>query len=112
MLVSQYFGANRLEELRRYAASSIVLMLLLGILMSAIGLCSAELLLARFLGTPQDLLPQATLYFTIYAAGLVFQFGYNIAAAILREMCIRDRFYKSARRAQCTGPTRSYTSGA
>ena len=86
VLISQYFGANRLEELRRYAASSIVLMLLLGLLMSAIGLCSAELLLARFLGTPQALLPQATLYFTIYAAGLVFQFGYNIAAAILRAL--------------------------
>ena len=86
VLISQYFGANRLEELRRYAASSIVLMLLLGLLMSAIGFCSAELLLARFLGTPQALLPQAALYFTIYAAGLVFQFGYNIAAAILRAL--------------------------
>ena len=72
VLISQYFGANRLEELRRYAASSIVLMLLLGLLMSVIGFCSAELLLARFLGTPQALLPQAALYFTIYAAGLVF----------------------------------------
>ena len=29
VLISQYFGANRLEELQRYAASSIVLMLLL-----------------------------------------------------------------------------------
>ena len=86
VLISQYFGANRLGELRRYAASSIVLMLLLGLLMSVIGFCSAELLLARFLGTPQALLPQATLYFTIYAAGLVFQFGYNIAAAILRAL--------------------------
>ena len=86
VLISQYFGANRLEELRRYAASSIVLMLLLGLLMSVIGFCSAELLLARFLGTPQALLPQATLYFTIYAAGLAFQFGYNIAAAILRAL--------------------------
>ena len=86
VLISQYFGANRLEELRRYAASSIVLMLLLGLLMSVIGFCSAELLLARFLGTPQALLPQAALYFTIYAAGLVFQFGYNIAAAILRAL--------------------------
>lgn len=86
VIVSQYFGADRLEELRRYAASSIVLMLGMGLLMSAIGLCSAEFLLARFLGTPQTLLPQARLYFTIYAAGLVFQFGYNIAAALLRAL--------------------------
>lgn len=86
VLVSQYFGANRLEELRRYAASSIVLMLAMGLLMSAVGFLSAELFLVKFLGTPASLLPQASLYFKIYAAGLVFQFGYNIAAAILRAL--------------------------
>ena len=31
-------------------------------------------------------MPQAALYFKIYAVGLVFQFGYNIAAAILRAL--------------------------
>ena len=86
VLISQYFGANRLEDLRRYASSSIVLMLALGLLMSVLGFCSAELFLEKFLGTPQSLLPQATLYFKIYAVGLVFQFGYNIAAAILRAL--------------------------
>ena len=86
VLVSQYFGANRLEELRRYAASSIVLMLAMGLLMSLIGVCSARFLLARALGTPEALLPLTLLYFRIYAAGLVFQFGYNIAAALLRAL--------------------------
>ena len=51
VLISQYFGANRLEDLRRYASSSIVLMLALGLLMSVLGFCSAELLLEKFLGT-------------------------------------------------------------
>lgn len=86
VLISQYFGANRLEDLRRYASSSIILMLALGLLMSVLGFCSAELFLEKFLGTPQSLLPQAALYFKIYAVGLVFQFGYNIAAAILRAL--------------------------
>ena len=36
VLISQYFGANRLEDLRRYASSSIVLMLALGLLMSVL----------------------------------------------------------------------------
>ena len=58
VLISQYFGANRLEDLRRYASSSIVLMLALGLLMSVLGFCSAELFLEKFLGTPQSLLPQ------------------------------------------------------
>ena len=81
VLISQYFGASREQELRQYAATAIVLMLAMGLLMSLIGVCSARFLLARALGTPE-----ALLYFRIYAAGLVFQFGYNIAAALLRAL--------------------------
>ena len=85
VLISQYFGASREQELRQYAATAIVLMLAMGLLMSLIGVCSARFLLARALGTP-ELLPLTLLYFRIYAAGLVFQFGYNIAAALLRAL--------------------------
>ena len=85
VLISQYFGASREQELRQYAATAIVLMLAMGLLMSLIGVCSARFLLARALGTPA-LLPLTLLYFRIYAAGLVFQFGYNIAAALLRAL--------------------------
>ena len=60
--------------------------LAMGLLMSLIGVCSARFLLARALGTPEALLPLTLLYFRIYAAGLVFQFGYNIAAALLRAL--------------------------
>ena len=86
VLISQYFGASREQELRQYAAMAIVLMLAMGLLMSLIGVCSAGFLLARALGTPEALLPLTLLYFRIYAAGLVFQFGYNIAAALLRAL--------------------------
>ena len=86
VLISQYFGASREQELRRYAATSIVLMLAMGLLASIIGVCSARFLLDRALDTPQALLPLTLLYFRIYAAGLMFQFGYNIAAAILRAL--------------------------
>ena len=84
VLISQYFGAAREQELRQYAATSIVLMLAMGLLMSLIGVVSARFLLERALGTPEA--PLTLLYFRIYAAGLVFQFGYNIAAALLRAL--------------------------
>ena len=57
VLISQYFGASRERELRQYAATAIVLMLAMGLLMSLIGVCSARFLLARALGTPEALLP-------------------------------------------------------
>ena len=86
VLISQYFGASRERELRQYAATAIVLMLAMGLFMSLAGVVSARFLLERVLGTPEALLPMTLLYFRIYAAGLVFQFGYNIAAALLRAL--------------------------
>ena len=73
VLISQYFGANRLEDLRRYASSSIVLMLALGLLMSVLGFCSAELFLEKFLGTPQSLLPPQPVYMTWKCMHLAFR---------------------------------------
>ena len=49
VLISQYFGAAREQELRQYAATSIVLMLAMGLLMSLIGVVSARFLLERAL---------------------------------------------------------------
>jgi len=40
--------------------------------------------LKYILAIPESLLSMADTYFKIYALGLLFQFGYNIIAAILR----------------------------
>lgn len=86
VLAAQYFGAQKLGEVRRYAATSIVLFLALGAVMSVLGAVLARPLLAGLLQTPEALLEMAVTYFMIYAAGLIFQFGYNIAAALLRAI--------------------------
>ena len=86
VLAAQYFGAQKLGEVRRYAATSIVLFLALGAVMSVLGAVLARPLLAGLLQTPAALLEMAVTYFMIYAAGLIFQFGYNIAAALLRAI--------------------------
>lgn len=45
--------------------------------MSVIGFCSAELLLARFLGTPQALFAAGnTVFYDSTRQGSFFQFGY------------------------------------
>ena len=82
VLVAQYFGAQKLDEVRRIASTSIVLFLALGAGMSVLGV----VLTRPLLQTPEALLEMAVTYFMIYAAGLIFQFGYNIAAAILRAI--------------------------
>ena len=86
VLAAQYFGAQKLGEVRRIAATSIVLFLALGAVMSVLGAVLTRPLLAGLLQTPKALLEMAVTYFMIYAAGLIFQFGYNIAAALLRAI--------------------------
>lgn len=86
VLVAQYFGAQKLDEVRRIASTSIVLFLSLGAVMSVLGAVLARPLLTGLLQTPEALREMAVTYFVIYAAGLIFQFGYNIAAAILRAI--------------------------
>ena len=81
VLVAQYFGAQKLGEMRRIASTSIVLFLALGAGMSVLGVVLTRPLLTGLLQTPAALLEMAVTYFMIYAAGLIFQFGYNITAA-------------------------------
>ena len=86
VLVAQYFGAQKPGEVRRIASTSIVLFLALGAGMSMLGVVLTRPLLTGLLQTPAALLEMAVTYFMIYAAGLIFQFGYNITAAILRAI--------------------------
>ncbi len=86
ILVSQLFGAGRQEELRRSVSTALILLTGLGLLMMGIGVLTARPLLKYALGVPESVLDLAALYLRVYALGLVFQFIYNIVAAILRAV--------------------------
>lgn len=84
ILIAQLFGAGKEEEMRRQASSSLLVMLVMGVLSTAVGIIISRFALEHILATPDSLISMADTYFKIYAAGLIFQFGYNIVAAILR----------------------------
>ena len=84
ILIAQLFGAGKEKDMRRQASSSLLLMLAMGVLMAAVGIIISRFALEHILATPDSLIPMADAYFKIYAAGLIFQFGYNIVSAILR----------------------------
>ena len=84
VIVAQLFGAKKDEALRKNACTSILLLLGLGVVCTGIALLINRLMLKYVLKTPADLLEMAIVYFRIYALGLIFQFGYNIVAAVLR----------------------------
>ena len=84
ILIAGLFGAGRTVEMRRQASTSLLTMLAMGLAATAAGIAVSRFALSRVLATPESLVHVADTYFKIYAAGLVFQFGYNIVAAILR----------------------------
>ena len=84
VIIAQLFGADKKEELRKNACTSLILMLGMGVFCTGLALAINRLMLQYVLKTPTDLLEMAVTYFRVYALGLIFQFGYNIVAAILR----------------------------
>jgi len=84
VLIAQLFGAGKEQEMRRQALSSLLVMTCMGIVATAVGVCISRFALKYILAIPESLLSMADTYFKIYALGLLFQFGYNIIAAVLR----------------------------
>lgn len=86
VIVAQSLGAHDHEKLRRTAANGITILLAMGILCTAMSFLSTRSLLTGIIAIPAGLLPMAEDYFYFYALGFVFQFGYNIIAAVLRAV--------------------------
>ena len=84
VIIAQLFGAKKESDLRKNASTAILLMVGMGVVCTGIAIGINRLMLQYILNTPADLLEMAVVYFRIYALGLVFQFGYNVVAAVLR----------------------------
>lgn len=86
VVISQFYGAGRMDEMKKAVASSLILLAAMGVVLSILGFVLTGWMLRVVLGVQNYLLPQAETYFRIYAIGLLAQFIYNIVAAILRSM--------------------------
>ncbi len=86
IVISQLYGAGRLEEMRKNVSTSIILLFGIGVVCMLLGIVGAKWLLKTVLGVQDYLLADALIYFRIYSVGLLFQFIYNIAAAVLRSL--------------------------
>ena len=87
IMIAQFFGAKRLTDLREAASTAFVLLAALGVVFSVAGVVFARPLIAGLMNVEAgDIQNYAVEYFAIYAAGLIFQFGYNAVAYILRAI--------------------------
>ncbi|WP_435183707.1 MATE family efflux transporter [Halobellus sp. EA9] len=83
VLVAQHVGAGEEEE-AEYAASQTVSFATIGsVILGAIGFLAVGPFI-RFLGASPDVLPLATSYMQVIAAGLPFMFGFFVFIALMR----------------------------
>lgn len=85
VLIARYFGAKDREGLNRAVNTVLQLSLLLAAIMTVGGIGIIRPILA-LTDTPENTIPQAVTYLTIYFGGIVFFVMYNTAAGILRAV--------------------------
>ena len=85
VVISQYYGAHREEEIRRTVHTAIFMTLIMAVVFTAIGIGMTPFML-RLMNTPDEVMPESTAYLTIYFSGLVGLMLYNMGAGILRAV--------------------------
>lgn len=87
IMIAQYFGAKRMDDLKKAASTALIMLFSLGVLLSILGFFFARGLLGGLMNVNEEgVLDLAATYFSIYAIGLMFQFAYNSIAAVLRSI--------------------------
>jgi putative MATE family efflux protein len=85
VVVSQYFGAHDIHNLRKTVHTMVTGTLILGVIFTILGIiCSPYML--RLMATPDDVLDNATVYLRIYFEGVLALMIYNTGAGILRAV--------------------------
>ena len=85
VIISQFFGAKRTQDIEKAIHTSIALSLAGGLLFMLIGLTLSGPIL-RAMNTPADCFENALLYIRVYFLGMIPTFLYNMGTGILRAL--------------------------
>lgn len=85
VVISQYYGAKRHEDVSRTVHTAIAMTLILGVIFTGIGLGMTPFML-KLMKTPANVLPESAAYLSIYFSGIIGLMLYNIGAGILRAV--------------------------
>ena len=85
VLVSQYYGAGRLKEMRSAITTSAISVGVLAIALIVLGMLFTDPLL-ELINTPPEIMEDSAVYLDIYIMGLLFLFFYNLATGIFTAM--------------------------
>ena len=85
VVISQYYGAKRYEDVSRTVHTALTMTFILGILFTGVGLSMAPFML-RLMNTPENVMPESSAYLSIYFSGIMGLMFYNIGSGILRAV--------------------------
>ncbi len=85
VLVARFYGSGKGKDVSETVHTSVLLAIICGILLTAIGFFWAPSLLAA-MDTPETILPLSVLYIRIYFFGMPVSLLYNFASAVLRAI--------------------------
>lgn len=85
VLISKYYGAGDEKRLREAVHTDLAFGLAAGLALTALGVLLTPYFL-RWMGTPENVLPESIAYFRTYFCGGVFLFLYNVSTGILQAV--------------------------
>ena len=85
VIIARYYGAKDYTQMRKAIHTDIAFGLSAGALLTVLGVVFTPTIL-RWMGTPEEVLPQSISYFRYYFCGVIFTVMYNIFVGILHAV--------------------------
>ena len=85
VVISQSYGAKQFQKVKEAVHTSMALTLILAVIFTFLGIALAPVML-KMMKMPDEVIPEATTYLTIYFAGVTGLMVYNMGAGILRAV--------------------------
>lgn len=85
VIISQYYGAKDDQKLHWAVHTCMALSLMGGLLLIVLGVLLSPLIL-KWMGTPEEVMPNSVAYLRIFFCGSLFNLVYNMGAGVLRAV--------------------------
>lgn len=85
IIIAQFFGAKDMAKVKRAIDTLYIFMFFASIVLTLIGITSSKYIF-MLIRLPEEVIPMAVDYFTVYSIGFIFFFGFQGTSAIMRGL--------------------------
>ncbi|MBR3767019.1 MAG: MATE family efflux transporter [Clostridia bacterium] len=85
VVVSQFYGAKQFDKVQKAVHTCVTLTLIMAVIFTVLGILMTPFMLT-LMKMPEEVIPEAKTYLTIYFAGVIGLMIYNMGAGILRAI--------------------------